>query len=103
MTCLNIDWLHNQRTSDSTRPRRRLGLGIRTSRCCNETSRGLRKIMDIEKVTKRIANLLRRQSDAKEEFDAFFLEWIAKYKLPKEAYRGVSYLMSSYVMNYIKD
>lgn len=35
---------------------------------------------------------------AREEFDAFMLEWIKKYKMSDEAYRGISYLMSSYVM-----
>lgn len=43
-----------------------------------------------------------KQGIAREEFDQFFKKWIEKHELPKEAYRSISFLMSSYVMNYIE-
>lgn len=59
--------------------------------------------MKIEKTTKMIDNKLRKQSMAREEFDSFMIDWVEKHEMPKEAYRAISYLMSSYVMNYISD
>jgi hypothetical protein len=59
--------------------------------------------MKIEKMTKRIEKKLEKQSIAREEFNSFMIDWIEKHDLPKEAYRAISYLMSSYVMHYIED
>ena len=59
--------------------------------------------MNVEQITKRIDRKLQKQSIAREQFDCFLREWIDKHELPKEAYRGISYLMSSYVTNYIDD
>lgn len=51
------------------------------------------------------ANLTRKveievslQYKAREEFDRFLVNWIKVHGLDKEAYRGISYLMSAYVM-----
>lgn len=54
-------------------------------------------------VTKKVLARVKKQSHAIEEFDSFMIEWIDKYELPEEAYRGISYLMSSYVTNEIQD
>lgn len=57
----------------------------------------------IDKITKKVEKRIEKQSIAREEFDDFILKWIEKHELPKEAYRGISFLMSSYVMSYIED
>ena len=54
------------------------------------------------KITKQIEKKIEKQSRAREEFDIFLKKWIERHELPKEAYRGVSFLMSSYVMNYVE-
>jgi hypothetical protein len=40
---------------------------------------------------------LDKQEVAREEFDAFLKKWIERHELRSEVYRGISYLMSSYV------
>jgi hypothetical protein len=59
--------------------------------------------VNIEKITNKIEKKIKKQSLAREEFDSFMVKWIDKHDLPKEVYRGISFLMSSYVMNYIED
>lgn len=59
--------------------------------------------MSTEKITKKIERRIEKQALAREEFNVFMLQWIEKHELPKEAYLGISFLMSSYVMNYIED
>jgi uncharacterized lipoprotein len=59
--------------------------------------------MSIGNMTKKIDRKIQKQSEAREEFDSFLTDWIEKHELPEEVYRGISYLMSSYVMNYIED
>jgi hypothetical protein len=58
--------------------------------------------MQFEQVTAHVEKRLDKQQSAREEFDVFFKRWIEKHGLPKEAYRSISYLMSSYVSEYIE-
>jgi len=53
--------------------------------------------MNPMQMTEDMKKKLNRQSEAREEFDAFLKEWIKRHELRAEVYRGISYLMSSYV------
>jgi hypothetical protein len=54
-------------------------------------------------VTKQTERRIKKQEHAREEFDLFIKEWIHKHELPKEAYRAISFLMSSYVSHYVEE
>lgn len=80
-----------------------VSLGIRKVSRSNAPSRGLRKIMNIKEIVDKVEKKIRKQTIAREEFDSFMIAWVEKHKLPQEAYRGISYLMSAYVASLIED
>lgn len=49
-------------------------------------------------IKKEVESRLERQRAAREEFDAWIKYWIKRHSLSNEAYRALSYLMSSYVI-----
>lgn len=53
--------------------------------------------MEISQERGDVKKRLDKQNSAREEFDSFLKEWIKRYELRAEVYRGISYLMSSYV------
>lgn len=52
-------------------------------------------------ITEDIIKKINKRGQAREDFDAFLRDWIKKYELNEESYRGIALLMSAYVDAYL--